>query len=91
VVTGAQAAAMFAKLCAVDLRAEAFPLGRVAQTSIARMNGVIVRDDRGGVPLYHLLADCAAVEYLWDCLLDAMAEFDGAPVGLTALRGLGDG
>ena len=91
VVTGAQAAAMFAKLCAVDLRAEAFPMGRVAQTSIARMNGVIVRDDRDGVPLYHLLADCAAVEYLWDCLLDAMAEFDGAPVGLTALRGLGDG
>ncbi len=34
---------------------------------------------------------CAAVEYLWDCLLDAMAEFNGEPVGLTALRGLGDG
>ncbi len=66
-------------------------MGRVAQTSIARMNGVIVRDDRGRVPLYHLLADCAAVEYLWDCLLDAMAEFHGAPVGLTVLRGLGGG
>ena len=91
VVTGEHAAAMFAKVCAVDLRAEAFPMGRVAQTSIARMNGVIVRDDRGGVPLYHLLADCAAVEYLWDCLLDAMAEFHGAPMGLTALRELGDG
>jgi sarcosine oxidase subunit gamma len=50
-----------------------------------------VRDDRGRVPLYHLLADCAAVEYLWDCLLDAMAEFHGTPVGLTALRGLGAG
>ncbi len=91
VVTGAHAATMFAKLCAVDLRAQAFPMGRVAQTSLARMNGVILRDDRGGVPFFHLLADCAAVEYLWDCLLDAMAEFDGAPVGLTALRGLGDG
>ena len=43
------------------------------------------------VALYHLLADCAAVEYLWDCLLDAMAEFDGQPVGLTALRALGAG
>ncbi len=29
------------------------------------------------------------VEYLGDCLLDAMAEFNGEPVGLTALRGLG--
>ncbi len=90
-VTGAHAAAMFAKICGVDLRPRAFPQGRVAQTSIARLNGVIVRDDRGGVPLFHLLADCAAAEYLWDCLLDAMAEFDGRPVGLTALRGLGAG
>ncbi len=88
-VTGAQAAAMLAKLCAIDLRAQAFPQGRVAQTSIARLNGVILRDDRGGVPFFHLLADCAAAEYLWDCLRDAMAEFDGRPVGLTALRGLG--
>jgi sarcosine oxidase subunit gamma len=96
-VTGEHAAAMFAKLCGVDLRPPAFPQGRVAQTSIARLNGVIVRDDRGGdrgddqggVPFFHLLADCAAAEYLWDCLLDAMAEFDGRPVGLTALRGLG--
>ncbi len=90
-VTGAHAAAMFAKLCAVDLRAPAFPQGRVAQTSIARLNGVIVRDDRVGVPFFHLLADCTAAAYLWDCLRDAMAEFDGAPVGLTALRGLGEG
>lgn len=87
-VTGAQAAAMFAKICGVDLRPHAFPQGRVAQTSVARLNGVIVRDDRGEVPFYHLLADCAAAEYLWDCLLDAMAEFDGRPVGLDALRGL---
>jgi len=90
-VTGAHAAAMFAKLCGVDLRAPAFPQGRVAQTSIARLNGVIVRDDRGGTPFFHLLTDCAAAEYLWDCLRDAMAEFDGRPVGLTALRGLGEG
>jgi sarcosine oxidase subunit gamma len=90
-VTGAQAAAMFAKICGVDLRRRAFPQGRVAQTSIARLNGVIVRDDRGDVPFYHLLADCAAAEYLWDCLIDAMAEFDGRPVGLTALRELDGG
>lgn len=90
-VTGERTAAMFAKICGVDLRADHFPLGRVAQTSLARINGTIVRDDRGAVPLYHLLADCGAAEYLWDCLLDAMAEFDGAPVGLSAVRGLGGG
>jgi hypothetical protein len=36
------------------------------------------------------LGDSASAEYLWDCLNDAMAEFDGAPVGLAALRGLAD-
>ena len=79
---------MFAKICGVDLRAGKFADGRIAQTSIARMNAVVIRDDRGGVLAYHLLGDSASAEYLWDCLIDAMAEFAGAPVGLEAVRGL---
>ncbi len=87
-VSGERAAAMFAKLCGVDLRPGKFMNGRIAQTSLARMNAVVIRDDRGGVLAYHLLGDSASAEYLWDCLIDAMAEFDGAPVGLAAVRGL---
>ncbi len=87
-LSGDRAAAMFAKICGVDLRPEKFADGRIAQTSMARMNGVVIRDDRGGVLAYHLLGDSASGEYLWDCLLDAMAEFDGAPVGLAAVRAL---
>lgn len=89
-VSGEKAATMFAKLCGVDLRPGKFADGRIAQTSLARMNAVVIRDDRGGVPAYHLLGDSASAEYLWDCLLDAMAEFEGAPVGLAAVRALGD-
>jgi sarcosine oxidase subunit gamma len=40
------------------------------------------------VPAYHVLADIASGEYLWACLVDAMAEFGGAPVGLAAVRRL---
>lgn len=87
--TGAQAPAMFAKLCAIDLRPQSFPNGQIAQTSLAKMNGIAVRDDLGEVPAYHVLADSASAAYLWACLIDAMAEFDGGPVGLSALRGLG--
>ncbi|MFQ6017452.1 MAG: hypothetical protein ACE5KF_04595 [Kiloniellaceae bacterium] len=90
-VTGAQAAAMFAKICGVDLRPGYFGQGRIAQTSVARLNAVIVRDDQGAVPAYHLLADCTSADYLWDCVLDAMAEFDGGPIGLTAVKGLSGG
>ena len=88
-VTGNESAAMFAKLCGVDLRPARFDHGEIAQTSVARLTGAVIRDDRGGVPAYHLLADGASAAYLWDCLTDAMAEFDGAPVGLSAVRALG--
>ncbi len=90
-VTGAHAAAMFAKLCAVDLRPEHFPQDRIAQTSVAQISAIVLRDDRDSVPAYHLLANSAAAEYLWDRLIDAMAEFDGRPVGWSALRELGRG
>lgn len=87
-VTGAQGAAMLAKLCAVDLRPRVFANGAIAQTSVARSGATITRSDLGSTLHFHLLYDSAAAGYLWDCLLDAMGEFNGKPVGLTALRRL---
>lgn len=87
-LTGADSPTLFAKLCGVDLRPAKFALGRIAQTSIARLNGIVIRDDKGGLPAYHLLVDSASAGYLWDCLRDAMAEFGGIPVGVRALRAL---
>jgi len=85
-VTGEHAAAMFAKICGVDLRPGKFDDLTIAQTSIARISAIAIRDDQRGLgPAYHLLCDSASAGYLWDCLLDAMAEFDGRPVGLAAL------
>ncbi|HVJ35530.1 MAG TPA: sarcosine oxidase [Terriglobia bacterium] len=89
-VTGASAPDMFAKICGVDLRLHKFPVGRIAQTSLAKMSGIIIRADLGRVPAYHLLADIASADYLWSALLDAMKEFEGGPVGLAALRSLED-
>lgn len=90
VVAGAQAAPMLAKLCGVDLRPDRFPNGAVAQTSVARLNTVIVRVDLGSVPAFQLLGDSASAEYYWGVLIDAMAEFGGRPVGLIALRNIAD-
>jgi sarcosine oxidase subunit gamma len=87
-VTGSSAPEMFAKICGIDLRSHKFAQGRVAQTSLAKMSGIVIRADLGPVPAFHLLADIASAEYLWGAVLDAMAEFGGAPVGLTALRAL---
>ncbi|MEZ5832277.1 MAG: hypothetical protein R3D05_13965 [Dongiaceae bacterium] len=87
-VTGERSAEMFAKICGVDLRPRHCPVGTVAQTSVAKMSAIIVRADLGGTLAYHLLADIASAEYLWTCVEDAAAEYDGGIVGLAALRSL---
>ncbi len=87
-VTGEKSAEMFAKICGVDLRPKHCPVGTIAQTSIAKMSGIIIRADLGSTLAYHLLADIASAEYLWTCLEDAIAEYDGGIVGLAALRSL---
>ena len=87
-LTGEKWPQTLAKLCAVDLRASKFPNGSVAQTVAARVTVVVVRDDIKDLLSYHLLTDSASAGYLWDCLLDAMTEFGGRPVGLSALKSL---
>jgi len=87
-VTGAHAPEMFAKICGVDLRPAHCPIGTIAQTSVAKMSATIIRADLGSTLAYHVLADIASADYLWTCVEDAMAEYDGRIVGLAALRAL---
>lgn len=76
-ITGRYAPAMLAKLCAIDLRVHKFPNHAIAQTSVARINAIVARCDRGETAVFHLLADMASSLYLSTCLLDAAREFDG--------------
>ena len=87
-LTGAHAPSMLAKVCAVDLRPQVFAPDAIAQTNVARLNVIVIRGDIGDVPAFDLITDVASAVYLWGALLDAMAEYDGAPVGLGALRAL---
>ncbi len=87
-VSGTHTPALLAKICAVDLRPEAAPPHRVVQTNVARLNAIIIRRDIAEVSVFDLLSDIASGVYLWRALLDAMDEFGGNPIGLTALRTL---
>ena len=87
-ISGRQSSTMFAKMCGVDLRPEKFAMGAVAQTSIARLNGIVIRADVGETLAYHFLTDNASARFMWDSVLDAMGEWGGAPVGLDAMRDL---
>lgn len=87
-VTGDHASSMLAKVCGIDLRLQKFSDGDVAQTSVARTSAIVIRADLGSCPCFFILGDASVAEYLWDALLDAMREFGGAAIGITALRAL---
>ena len=87
-ITGAHTAEMMAKMCGIDLRAHRFENHQIAQTSVARMNAILIRNDRGATYALDMVLDSASAVYMWECLTDAMAEFGGRPVGLEALRAL---
>jgi sarcosine oxidase subunit gamma len=90
-VTGEKSAAMFAKICGVDLRPKSFANHAIAQTSVARTNCIVTRNDLTSVLTYHLLGDSASAGFVWSAVLDAMTEFGGAPVGLDGLLKLSIG
>lgn len=87
-ITGTRTSDMFAKICGIDLRSKSFANHAIAQTSVARSNAIIIRDDLGKVPAFHILSDSASASYMWMCLLDAMEEFGGRPVGLQTVLSL---
>jgi len=87
-ITGSEVPEMLAKMCGIDLRPHRFQPGAIAQTSVARMNAILIRRDLGEVYGLDMVADSASAVYMWSCLVDAMTEFGGRPVGLSALRTL---
>ncbi len=68
-------AAIMAKLCGVDLRVSAFPRGAIVQSSLARVNALIVHHALGELEVFSIFSDSSSAEYLWNCIDDAMTEF----------------
>jgi sarcosine oxidase subunit gamma len=87
-ITGKFSSDLFAKICGIDLRLKSFPNHSIAQTSIARINGIIIRNDINNTAAFYLLFDSASTDYMWSCLKDAFVEFNGSPVGGSALSKL---
>lgn len=80
-LSGERCSAVMAKVCGVDLRTRAFPLGAVAQTSAARINVIVVNVGTEQQPTLQVLFDRASLAYFQDAMLDAMAEFGGGWAG----------
>jgi sarcosine oxidase subunit gamma len=78
--TGIRSPEVFAKLCGVNLAPDAFANHNIAQTSVARTSAIIMRHDIDDLLCYYLLGDSSTALYMWECLVDAMIEFDGQTV-----------
>ena len=76
-MTGKYCSDILAKICGVDLRSSEFPVGAVVQTSVARVNAIIVHHVISDEQVFSILSDSASATYLWNALLDAMAEYGG--------------
>jgi sarcosine oxidase subunit gamma len=87
-ITGNDSAKMFAKLCAVDLRSSKFDNQMIAQTSLARLSVIIIRQDLNQHINFLVLVESASAEYCWDSLVDAMQEFNGQIIGVSTLADL---
>ena len=85
-LTGAQAVEALSKICAADFRLHVFADGDVAQTSMAHLSVIVIRQDLHRCPCFLVLVNSVAAEYALEAILDAMAEFHGTPVGLQALQ-----
>lgn len=78
-LSGADAASLFNRVCALDLTDGMFPDGAAARTLFAGVATEIVREDENKKPSYLLLPSRSYSTYIRDVILDAGAEF-----GLTA-------
>ena len=76
-LSGEACSKMFAKVCGVNLDQIAFPTSSIAQTSVARVNAIVVNCSKqtDTLPRYLVLSDISSSEYLWEALQDASQEF----------------
>jgi len=70
-VTGTGTFEMFAMVCGVDLRPQAFADLRVAQTIVAKSSAIVIRDEDVGEEGFHILGDISLGSYLVRQFLEA--------------------
>ena len=74
-LSGAAAAAVLGKVCAVNLAERVTPNSSAFRSSVAKLTTDVIRDDVGATPSYLLHCESSSGQYLFDALLDAGAEF----------------
>lgn len=89
-LAGRQSRAVLAKLCGLDFHSSVFPNHTAAQSELAKVSALIIRDDlsSGTVPAYQIHVNRSEADYVWGAVFDAAGEFDVQAVGYAALEAL---
>jgi glycine cleavage system aminomethyltransferase T len=86
-LAGPQSRSVLRKLTSLNVTALA-NLG-CGQASVGHVSGIVLRDDLGDIPAYHVLVSREYGESVWDAILHAGHEFHLARCGLKALEFVG--
>ena len=88
-LAGPAARAILATLTALDLASSAFPNLGCAETGLARVHAVLLRQDVAGLPAFEAFVSRNYGAYLWEAVLDAGRTRGLVPCGIEAERLLG--
>jgi len=76
------------KLTSLNLADAALPNLSCAQTNVAHVHTIVMREDIKELPAFHLLVGREYAEYFWDAIVHAGHEFQLCLFGLEALQAL---
>lgn len=86
-LVGPRSRDVLSKLTSLNVSDCALGDGTCAQASLAHAHCIVLRDDRGGVPAYHLLVARDVGVSVREALLHAGEEFQLASIGRRAAEG----
>jgi heterotetrameric sarcosine oxidase gamma subunit len=83
-LAGPRSRDVLGKLTSLNLSEPTLPNLGCAQTSLAHIHALVLRDDLGSLPAFHLLVSREYAESVWEALLHAGHEFQLGAFGLEA-------
>lgn len=85
---GPAAPELLSRLCGLDLHPQTFPNLTARQTSVAKTTQLMIRCDRGAVPVYALIGARSLGAYLWQTIVEAAHDLPLQLCGRRFLLGL---
>jgi glycine cleavage system aminomethyltransferase T len=84
-LAGPHSKAVLGKLTSLNVSDAALPSLSCAQAGLAHVHCVVLREDIGSIPGFHLLISREYAESVWETIVRAGREFHLQPFGLGAL------